>query len=89
MEDALEVPAETIGRLAVHLRTRMGFAPIAAAWTEAGLWPRRSLPPRAWPTETRPEKVAQGLDEDGALRLGLQDGSVRRITAGDVFFGEA
>ena len=32
------------------------------------------------------EGVAEGLDPDGALRLRLPDGSIRRITAGDVFF---
>jgi BirA family biotin operon repressor/biotin-[acetyl-CoA-carboxylase] ligase len=31
--------------------------------------------------------VAEALEPDGALRLRLADGSVRRITAGDVFFG--
>lgn len=30
---------------------------------------------------------AEGLEPDGALRLRLGDGSVRLITAGDVFFG--
>ena len=33
--------------------------------------------------------VAEGLDNDGALRLRLDDGALERITAGDVFFGEA
>ncbi|MDP1736081.1 MAG: biotin--[acetyl-CoA-carboxylase] ligase [Caulobacter sp.] len=32
--------------------------------------------------------IAEGLDPDGALRLRLPDGMLRRITAGDVFFGE-
>jgi len=31
--------------------------------------------------------IAEGLDADGALRLRTAGGSVRRITAGDVFFG--
>lgn len=31
--------------------------------------------------------IAEGLDPDGALRLRLPDGMLRRITAGDVFFG--
>jgi BirA family biotin operon repressor/biotin-[acetyl-CoA-carboxylase] ligase len=30
--------------------------------------------------------VAEGLDVDGALRLRLAGGAIRRITAGDVFF---
>jgi BirA family transcriptional regulator, biotin operon repressor / biotin---[acetyl-CoA-carboxylase] ligase len=33
------------------------------------------------------EGIAEGLDPDGALRLRLPDGMLRRITAGDVFFG--
>jgi BirA family biotin operon repressor/biotin-[acetyl-CoA-carboxylase] ligase len=33
--------------------------------------------------------TAEGLDSDGALRLRLADGAIRRISAGDVFFGEA
>jgi BirA family biotin operon repressor/biotin-[acetyl-CoA-carboxylase] ligase len=33
--------------------------------------------------------IAEGLDPDGALRLRLPDGTIRRITAGDVFFPEA
>ncbi len=34
------------------------------------------------------EGVAEGLDADGALRLRLPSGEVRRITAADVFFQE-
>ena len=33
--------------------------------------------------------VAEGLDLDGALRLRLDDGTLERVTAGDVFFGSA
>ena len=33
------------------------------------------------------EGVAEGVEPDGALRLRLADGSVRLISAGDVFFG--
>lgn len=32
--------------------------------------------------------IANGVEADGALRLKLADGSVRLISAGDVFFGE-
>lgn len=32
--------------------------------------------------------VADGVEADGALRMRLTDGSVRLISAGDVFFGE-
>lgn len=34
------------------------------------------------------EGVAEGLDPDGALRLRTADGELRRVHAGDVFFGE-
>jgi len=64
-----------------------GFAPIADGWTtrahclgercEARL-PNRTL-----------SGVAEGMYPDGALRLRLDDGALERITAGDVFFGEA
>lgn len=64
-----------------------GFAPISAAWTARahGLGERcvARLPARTL------HGVAEGLDPDGALRLRLDDGSVERITAGDVFFEEA
>ena len=64
-----------------------GFAPIAAGWSEraTGLGQRcvARLPNREI------EGIAEGLDPDGALRLRLDDGSLERITAGDVFFGRA
>jgi BirA family biotin operon repressor/biotin-[acetyl-CoA-carboxylase] ligase len=65
---------------------RAGFAPIAEAWTERahGLG---QVCTAQLPTETL-TGVAEGLDEDGALRLRTSTG-VRRITAGDVFFGAA
>ncbi|CAN7353430.1 biotin--[acetyl-CoA-carboxylase] ligase [Phenylobacterium sp. LjRoot219] len=62
-----------------------GFAPIAEAWTARayGLGQRceARLPNRTV------LGVAEGMDSDGALRLRLDDGTVERITAGDVFFG--
>ncbi|HLK25368.1 MAG TPA: biotin--[acetyl-CoA-carboxylase] ligase [Caulobacteraceae bacterium] len=62
-----------------------GFAPVAEAWTERayGLGERCT----ARLADETIEGVAEGLDSDGALRLRLADGRVRRITAGDVFFG--
>ena len=35
------------------------------------------------------EGRAEGVAPDGALRLRLADGTLRLISAGDVFFGEA
>ncbi len=63
-----------------------GFAPIAAAWTARahGL----GQPCVARLVNETVEGVAEGLDPDGALRLRLPDGMLRRITAGDVFFGD-
>lgn len=63
---------------------RDGFAPIAAAWTTRAFGLGEVCIARL-PTETVQGR-AEGLDADGALRLSLPDGSVRRITAGDVFF---
>ncbi|MDB5449329.1 MAG: biotin protein ligase [Phenylobacterium sp.] len=84
--EALEVLA---GRFEAWrtLWATQGFAPIARAWTERahGLGDRceARLPQRTL------AGVAEGLDLDGALRLRLDDGSLERITAGDVFFGGA
>jgi BirA family biotin operon repressor/biotin-[acetyl-CoA-carboxylase] ligase len=61
-----------------------GFAPIAEAWTQRAHGLGQPCSARL-PGETV-EGVAQGLDLDGALRLRLADGTLRRITAGDVFF---
>ncbi len=62
-----------------------GFGPIAQGWTEraSGLGQRCEA---RLPNSTL-AGVAEGLDPDGALRLRLDDGSLERITAGDVFFG--
>jgi BirA family biotin operon repressor/biotin-[acetyl-CoA-carboxylase] ligase len=62
-----------------------GFAPIAEAWTERAYGLGEACIARL-PGETI-EGVAESLDHDGALRLRQRDGRVRRITAGDVFFG--
>jgi BirA family biotin operon repressor/biotin-[acetyl-CoA-carboxylase] ligase len=73
------------------------FESILALWREQGFEPIR----RAWtrmaagiggPCTVRLDSdtvsgVAEGLDADGALLLRLPDGDLRRITAGDVFFG--
>jgi len=64
-----------------------GFAPIARAWTERAHGLGQSCEARL-PNGTV-VGVAEGLEPDGALRLLLDDGTVERITAGDVFFGGA
>jgi BirA family biotin operon repressor/biotin-[acetyl-CoA-carboxylase] ligase len=60
-----------------------GFAPIAAAWSQNALGLSGPCAVRL-PAETL-QGTAEGLYADGALRLRLTDGSLRRITAGDVF----
>jgi BirA family biotin operon repressor/biotin-[acetyl-CoA-carboxylase] ligase len=63
-----------------------GFSLIAQAWTARAHGLGRSCTARL-ERETL-EGVALGLDADGALRLQLSDGAIRRITAGDVFFAD-
>ncbi len=62
-----------------------GFAPIRAEWKERGMGIGRKLRVRL-PRETVRGKFID-LDADGALLLKLENqDTVRRITAGDVFF---
>lgn len=63
-----------------------GFPAIADAWTARahGL----GQPCTARLGSETVEGVAEGLEPDGSLRLRLADGGIRRITAGDVFFGD-
>ncbi|MEY4556489.1 MAG: hypothetical protein RL093_1608 [Pseudomonadota bacterium] len=65
----------------------LGFQPILDAW-------RARTPGLDGPAVARlgretVEGTAEGVALDGALRLRLADGSLRLISAGDVFFGEA
>lgn len=65
---------------------RLGFAPVLDAW-------RARTPGLDGPAVARlghetVEGRAEGVEPDGALRLRLADGSLRLISAGDVFFGE-
>ena len=84
--EALEVLADRFEFWRTLWATQ-GFAPVADGWTARahGLGERceARLPNRTL------SGVAEGMDPDGALRLRLDDGALERITAGDVFFGEA
>ncbi|THD73109.1 biotin--[acetyl-CoA-carboxylase] ligase [Phenylobacterium sp.] len=84
--DALEVLATRFESWR-KLWATQGFSPIAEGWTARahGLGERceARLPNRTL------SGIAEGMDPDGALRLRLDDGALERITAGDVFFGEA
>lgn len=65
----------------------LGFQPILDAWTARTGGLDQPCVARLG-TETL-SGVADGVAADGALRLRLPDGSLRLISAGDVFFGEA
>ena len=65
----------------------LGFQPILDAW-------RARTPGLDGPAVARlgretVEGTAEGVAPDGALKLRLADGTLRLISAGDVFFGEA
>lgn len=81
--EALAVLAESFARWQ-DLWERLGFAPIADAWTLRAHGLGEPCQARL-PGETI-AGIAEGLDADGALRLRTAAGIVRRITAGDVFF---
>ncbi len=66
---------------------REGFDPVLQAWRARAGGPTGPCVARL-PGETLSGE-AEGVAPDGALRLRLGDGSLRLITAGDVFFGEA
>jgi BirA family biotin operon repressor/biotin-[acetyl-CoA-carboxylase] ligase len=83
---ALEVLAGAFERWRQAWATQ-GFAPIAAGWTKRALGLGERCEARL-PNRTL-AGVAEGLEPDGALRLRLDDGAVERVTAGDVFFGDA
>jgi BirA family biotin operon repressor/biotin-[acetyl-CoA-carboxylase] ligase len=84
--EALAVLAESFERWR-DVWDRLGFPPIAEAWTARAHGLGQTCTARL-PTETI-TGIAEGLDSDGALRLRTGPGVVRRITAGDVFFGSA
>lgn len=65
----------------------LGFQPVLDAWVARtqGL----DGPATARLDHETISGVADGVAPDGALRLKLADGSMRLISAGDVFFGEA
>ena len=82
--EALAVLAEAFERWR-RLWQTSGFPQIADAWTRRAHGLGEICTARlGHETVTG---TAEGLDPDGALRLRLPDGRLRRITAGDVFFG--
>ncbi len=84
--EALSILAEAFDRWRA-VWDLAGFAAIGDAWTMRAHGLGQACTARL-SSETI-AGVAEGLDADGALRLRTADGMVRRITAGDVFFGGA
>jgi BirA family transcriptional regulator, biotin operon repressor / biotin---[acetyl-CoA-carboxylase] ligase len=84
--EALTILASALARWR-DLWERAGFAAIADAWTARAHGLGESCTAHLAAETVR--GVAEGLDGDGALRLRTAAGVVRRITAGDVFFGGA
>ena len=91
--DCLSVPdvLSALDRLAAAFAGRLrqwdefGFQAIADGWTARALG--LGGPCSARLHHETIDGIAEGLDEDGALQVRLADGTVRRISAGDVFFG--
>jgi BirA family biotin operon repressor/biotin-[acetyl-CoA-carboxylase] ligase len=70
---------------ALQLWLAEGFEPTRQAWLDRAVGIGGACTARL--ERETVEGVAEGLDADGALLLRLPAGEVRRITAGDVFFG--
>jgi BirA family biotin operon repressor/biotin-[acetyl-CoA-carboxylase] ligase len=81
--EALSVLSESLERWRRVWETS-GFPVISEAWMGRAHGIGERCVARL-PAETL-EGIAEGLDTDGAFKLRLGDGRVRRITAGDVFF---
>ncbi len=86
LDVALEQLSDAVIRRAA-VWTRDGFGPIREAWLDAAAGIGERCTVRLG--DAALQGVAEGLDEDGALQLRLDNGELRRITAGDVFFGPA
>jgi BirA family biotin operon repressor/biotin-[acetyl-CoA-carboxylase] ligase len=86
VDEAAKALAETFG-VWLDRWTMLGFQPILDAWTART--PGLHGPCTARLTNETLTGMADGVEADGSLRLKLPDGSLRVISAGDVFFGEA
>jgi len=86
MEEGAKTLAETFDAW-LERWTRLGFQPVLDAWVART--PGLFGPCTARLSHETLSGIADGVEADGALRLKLPDGSLRVISAGDVFFGEA
>ncbi|MFE9083363.1 biotin--[acetyl-CoA-carboxylase] ligase [Brevundimonas sp. NPDC003935] len=85
VDEAAKGLAETFGVWLDRWMT-FGFQPILDAWIART--PGLYGPCTARLTNETLTGTADGVEADGSLRLKLPDGSLRIISAGDVFFGE-
>ncbi len=82
-QTALEIVAEAFGRYLAMWR-QSGIQVIVREW-EAHAHPRGTALSAQLPNGENLQGLYEGLDNDGALRLGLADGAIRAIHAADVF----
>lgn len=85
VDEAAKGLAETFGVWLDRWMT-FGFQPVLDAWIART--PGLYGPCTARLTNETLTGTADGVEADGSLRLKLPDGSLRIISAGDVFFGE-
>ncbi len=85
VDEAAQALAETFGVWLDRWMT-FGFQPVLDAWIART--PGLYGPCTARLTNETLTGTADGVEADGSLRLKLPDGSLRIISAGDVFFGE-
>lgn len=86
IEKAAEVLAEAFAAWMARWMS-LGFQPVLDAWAARASGLHGPCTARLG-HETLTGR-AEGVEPDGALRLRLPSGELRRISAGDVFFGEA
>lgn len=86
IEAAAEILAESFANWMERWRN-LGFQVVLDAWTQRAVGLNGACIARLG--QETVSGVADGVAADGALRLRTADGSLRLISAGDVFFGEA
>lgn len=83
-EDGANALAETFQHW-LDIWQQQGFEPVRQAWVDRT--PGLYGPCIARLSNETLEGTADGIESDGSLRLRLADGTVRVVSAGDVFFG--
>jgi len=85
-EAAVQVLAQAYAEWSERWET-LGFQPVLDAWVTRNATLHGPCVARLGHETV--EGLAEGVEGDGSLRLRLADGTLRLISAGDVFFGEA